>query len=112
MRRSDTLAAIIALVSAVVCYFEDQIFFGIEIDSDGNIIKQSNESNSVVTSLRLVLIALSFVLCKFSMLKVEKLMFFWNHCIGILVYLHYHFTLKMLKIKKQRLETGNKMARY
>lgn len=64
MRNSDTLAALIAIVSAIICYIENVNFYNQVIDDDGNITKPSNQSTTTGNILRGVIIVLTIILCK------------------------------------------------
>lgn len=64
MRRSDTVAAILAILSAIFCYAENEDFYATKYDEFGNVIKAHNVSSTAGTVLRVIIIGLTFFLCK------------------------------------------------
>ena len=68
---------------------KNEIFFNVKTDADNPdvIIKQRNESDASVTAIRVIIMFLTLALL-------------------FCVYLHYNFSLKMLKIKQLRLTEG------
>ncbi len=65
MRRTDTLAAILAVISAIICFVENEQFYDDEIAATGTIdtsVSASNKENI----LRGVIIVFTIALCNLS----------------------------------------------
>jgi len=84
VRRIDTIAAICAVVSSMITYYESEDFYAERYDDNGNLTKARNESSGLGNALRGVNMAFTLAIC-------------------ILVYLHYKYKLKILKLRKLKL---------
>ena len=76
------------LSSGIIVYNENEVFYNIIENDSGHVIKARNQSDKTCTSLRFFNLILTVALC-------------------ILVIIHYIFKLRLLKLKRLRLQEDN-----
>ena len=79
-------------------HFQNEEFHREKFDDNGNRTKHADESNGICTALRIVNMLITFAICK----KYD----YTANPKGILVYMHYRYKLKILKLRKLKLAEG------
>lgn len=67
MRRTDTLAAILAVISAIICFIENEEFYKDQTDNPSGIIDPTVAASPMQNILRGVIIVFTIALCNYDL---------------------------------------------